>query len=76
VKTKEVIMGNVIEKYLCYKPPVDDLTLHKNNNNGIETKDTTSTASFENYMSSREISAHPKLLRRYHSFKKISINNG
>ena len=65
-------MGNVIEKYLCHKPEVDELNEEKCDDipQGIDTE---STASFGNYMSSREISKHPKLVRRFHSFKRIKV---
>ena len=68
-------MGNIIDKYLCHKmPEVTELNCDKNNADSTEmVTDTESTASFGNYMSSREISKHPKLVRRFHSFKRIKL---
>jgi len=72
-----VCMGNVIEKYLCYKPEVvedvrKEMCTVNVTGTVTPTTDTESTASFGNFMSSTEISKHPKLVRRYHSFKKFT----
>lgn len=66
-------MGNVLDKYLCHKVPSDDLKGPLGNLENTSKGDTESTESFGDYMSSREISKHPKLVRRFHSFKRISV---